>query len=479
MIIFVVLFCEVCAPMARSGGKVIAKSREDFQKVYSGVRIKKMPIAVQTWSYRKFTFFETLGRLKKLGIKYAQAYPGQALCKSHPGVRFSHTLSPEFRKMVKKELKANGIQLVGYGVVDFENTKESMKAVFDFAREFGIRTIIHEPKYKDLTRLQCMVDEYGIKIAIHNHPPPTKYAHPEAVLRISRMTGERIGSCADIGHWMRGYHVPAEALRMLRGSIHDVHLKDRNQFGTGSAHDVPIGAGKANIRNVLAELTLQDYRGYLVIEHEIEEEVLNPEPAITKAIKYIKSVTYYQDYEEILTFSWGEYRKHGWNHYGPGYFELNPKTGVLKSQGGMGLLWYSVKKFKDFILELDYKCSTKETNSGVFVRVPALPVSNDYIYHSFEIQINDAGRGIHQTGAVYDAEAPAKEAFYPAGQWNHMKIVFQGRHLMVQLNGEPVLDWQAEPRGKVKDFAEKGYIGLQNHDSRSPVFFRRIYIKEL
>jgi hypothetical protein len=50
---------------------------------------------------------------------------------------------------------------------------------------------------------------------------------------------------------------------------------------------------------------------------------------------------------------------------------------------------------------------------------------------------------------------------------------------MVELNGKPVLDWEAEPRGKVRDCAPEGYIGLQNHDSRSPVFFRNVFIKEL
>ncbi|MBN2206612.1 MAG: hypothetical protein JW742_04345 [Candidatus Aminicenantes bacterium] len=36
-----------------------------------------------------------------------------------------------------------------------------------------------------------------------------------------------------------------------------------------------------------------------------------------------------------------------------------------------------------------------------------------------------------------------------------------------------------EPRGKIKDFALEGDLGLQNHDSESPVYFRRIYVKEL
>jgi len=84
-----------------------------------------------------------------------------------------------------------------------------------------------------------------------------------------------------------------------------------------------------------------------------------------------------------------------------------------------------------------------------------------------------------KTGAAYDAEAPIKDASKETGKWNHFKITFQGDRMEVELNGEKILDWKAEPRGKVKDFAEKGYIGLQNHDSLSPVYFRNIFIKEI
>lgn len=187
----------------------------------------------------------------------------------------------------------------------------------------------------------------------------------------------------------------------------------------------------------------------------------------------------YEGYEQLLGRSAGRYDKHGWNHYGPGYFELDEATGVLKSQGGMGLLWYSRKMFKDFILELDFKCAQKNTNSGVFLRVPGIVTNNDYIYHSFEVQINDAGSGTEMTGAAFDAEPAKLLASKQTGEWNHFKITFQGRNLKVELNGKVVLDWQAEPRGKVRDFSAEGYIGLQNHDSIAPVYFREIWIKEL
>ncbi len=185
------------------------------------------------------------------------------------------------------------------------------------------------------------------------------------------------------------------------------------------------------------------------------------------------------DFEDLLK-SWnGRYHKGGWNHYGPGYFELDPETGVLTSHGGMGLFWYSVKEFGDFVLELDFLNADVNTNSGVFLRVPGVPSSDDYIYHSFEVQISDAGEGIHMTGAAYDAEAPTHLASNPPGEWNHFKITFVGSRLQVELNGQGVLNWEAEPRGKVEDFAPRGYIGLQNHDDQSPVQFRNIRLREI
>lgn len=447
---------------------------------YAAVRIKKFPVAMQCWTYRGYTFFEALEKTRALGIDYVQAFPGQKLSKELPaGVIFHHQMAEEHLKLVQEKLGTLKMGLAAYGVVDIGRTEEEMRRVFDFARKLGIRVIVTEPKDEDYPVLDKLVKEYNIRIAVHNHPEPSKYAHPATALKYLQGLDERIGVCADTGHWMRGNLKPVECLRLLQGRIVDVHLKDRSDFGTRQAEDVAFGSGKANIKNILAELTLQDYPGFLTIEYENEKEVMTPEPAIQKGLDFIKKVTYYEGFEPLLGRYNGYYEKHGWNHYGPGYFELDHKTGVLKSQEGMGLLWYSRKKYKDFILDLEFKCSQKNTNSGIFLRVPEVPTSDDYIYHSFEIQIYDAGEGIHKTGAVYDAQAPSRDAFKPTGEWNHFRIIFVGDHLTVELNGQKVVDWKAEPRGKIRDFAREGYIGLQNHDSLSPVYFRNIYIKEI
>ncbi len=459
--------------------ELMGQEKQTISPIYEAVRIKKFPFAVQCWTFRKFSFFEALEKIKELEIKFVQPYPGQVLANDDPNLKFDHNLPDEQIERLKQILKQLDLVLVSYGVVNFENNEESMGKVFEFARKLGIRTIVTEPSYDDFSMIDKMAKKYRINVAIHNHPVPSKYARPETVIYRVDGLDPSIGACADTGHWMRSSVKPVEALRTLKGRLQDIHLKDLNEFGTKEAYDVPFGQGKANIHDILAELTLQDYSGYISIEHEKKEDIDNPSPAIREGLEYIKGITYYEGYEQILKQSPRGYSKHGWNHYGPGYFVLEGNTGVLQGQGGMGLFWYAAKKYKDFILELDYKCADKFTNSGIFLRVPETVVSDDYIYHSFEIQIDDASKGIHKTGAAYDAEAPSLDAARPSGEWNHYKISFIGNHIQVELNDVLVLDWEAEPRGKVKNFAQEGYIGLQNHDSRSPVYFRNIYMKEI
>ena len=114
---------------------------------YKDVRIKKFPIAVQCWTFRKFSFFETLDKVKELGVFYLQPYPGQKLDSEGPVNRFDHNMSEDQIKQVKQKLKEYGIRLVSYGVVYFENNEESMRKVFDFAKKMGIRTIVTEPRF--------------------------------------------------------------------------------------------------------------------------------------------------------------------------------------------------------------------------------------------------------------------------------------------------------------------------------------------
>jgi Domain of Unknown Function (DUF1080) len=166
----------------------------------------------------------------------------------------------------------------------------------------------------------------------------------------------------------------------------------------------------------------------------------------------------------------------GWKMAGNGSFAVLQKENVLQTQGGMGLLWYYKRKFKDFILELEWKASSKEDNSGVFVRFPN-PRNDTYVAvsYGYEIQIDDLarpdGKPIHGTGRAYEFAAPSKINSKSIGKWNSLQIMAEKQKYTVIANGVTVIS------NFIRNRLLEGYIGLQNHDDRPKVSFRDIKVK--
>jgi hypothetical protein len=177
------------------------------------------------------------------------------------------------------------------------------------------------------------------------------------------------------------------------------------------------------------------------------------------------------DFETILDGT----SLHGWKMCGPGMFVLGQK--MIISKGGMGLLWYTRKKFLNFILIVNWKTSARGDNSGVFVRF-ADPDDDPWIAVNtgYEIQIYDAepldGNAMHRTGAVYNFAPPSAFASKESGEWNTFEIHVIGQNYAVILNNKRVTEFTGNRQ-------LEGYIGLQNHDAKSRVCFGKIAIKQL
>ncbi len=165
----------------------------------------------------------------------------------------------------------------------------------------------------------------------------------------------------------------------------------------------------------------------------------------------------------------------GWKMCGPGRFDLIDNTTV--SNGGMGLLWYEEKKFRDFILRVDWKTSAKGDNSGIFVRFsdpdddPWIAVNTGYEIQIYEGEPQD-GNATHRTGAVYNFAPPSTYASNEPGKWNTFEIHAIGQNYAVILNDTRITEFTGNRQ-------LEGYIGLQNHDADSRVCFGKIVIKEL
>ncbi len=229
---------------------------------------KRWTLGMQVYTLRQYTLFEALDICKKLGIKYIELYPGQKLSPDHKKIFFSHKAPAKYRAMVKKKLADNGQVAVNYGVVGLGKDEKANREVFDFAKDMGLQTIVSEPPFDAFDNVEKLVKEYGISVAIHNHPPNSRYWDYKTVLKVVEGRDKRIGSCADTGHWMRAKIDPLEALKKLEGRIISLHFKDLNKMGRPGEHDVPWGTGKGNARAMLEELKRQGFNGVFSIEYE-------------------------------------------------------------------------------------------------------------------------------------------------------------------------------------------------------------------
>lgn len=181
----------------------------------------------------------------------------------------------------------------------------------------------------------------------------------------------------------------------------------------------------------------------------------------------------------------------GWEHIGPG--EMVLENGQIRTEGGMGLLWYTKEKFGDCVIRVVYKTGNRRANSGVFVRIADKPKDPWYaVHHGYEVQISDTDDEYHGTGAIYSLSKSTGRPAKPSGEWNTMEITLKGPQILISLNGAQVNEFNSET-AKVpernKDYEPErgprpnsGYIGLQNHGDvteNAHVVFKEVSVRPL
>lgn len=241
-------------------------------------------IGVQLWTFRLFTMEVALAKADSAGIKFVEAFPGQILDKTNKDT-FGISMSTAGRQQLKNLLKLHNIQMVAMGVTTPE-TKVDWIKTFDLAKEFGLSYITSEPLKSQWDMVDSLAGVYGIKIAIHDHPKPNTYWHPDSVL--AAIKGHtNIGSCADLGHWSRNGLNLVDCLKTLEGHIYGVHLKDIVTFNNTDAADTIVGKGVIDFAPVFAELKRQNFKGMFSIEHESNWE--NNVPDVIETVKFYNS----------------------------------------------------------------------------------------------------------------------------------------------------------------------------------------------
>lgn len=224
-----------------------------------------LQLGIQLYSLRKFDLETALKHAAEAGFTQVEFYSGM----------LATDASPKAIEDTLAKVKAHGLTMSAHGVNRFGTDAAANERVFEFAKACGIKTITADPGPECFDQLDELVEEFDIRIAIHNHGPSHRYNKVVDVLRAIEGHDQRIGACADLGHYIRSGENATEVVRLLKGRLFGVHLKDFAEMKE-KTEGVILGKGHLDVEGVMDALIEVKFPADGALSLEYEEKPNNP-----------------------------------------------------------------------------------------------------------------------------------------------------------------------------------------------------------
>ena len=256
-----------------AGTPAAAAQNENTQKN----RRQRFELGLASYTLRKFDLDKTLAMTNRVGLKYI----------AFKDFHLPLDSTPEQIKEVVQKVKDAGLELYGGGVIYMRNERQVNNA-FDYAKAAGMKVIIGVPNHDFLPMVNKKVQQYDIKVAIHNHGPTDKvYPTPASAIEKIKDLDPRIGLCIDIGHTQRAAVDPSIPAEKFADRLLDVHIKDVSA-SSAKGSTVEIGRGVIDIPKFLRTLVKINYAGIVSFEHE--KDAGDPLAGLAESVGYVRGV---------------------------------------------------------------------------------------------------------------------------------------------------------------------------------------------
>jgi len=243
----------------------------------NGLSIK---LGVASYSFRKFTRAQAIEMTKALGTPYLNI--------KDVHLKLDSTLAEI--DAARQEFASAGLVIVGGGNISFPDSDSDAqrRAKFEYAKRAGMPLIVCAPTHDTLPKLEGLVKEFDIKIAIHNHGPEDhQFPTPQSALEAVRNLDPRCGLCIDVGHTARTGKDVVESIAEAGPRLLDMHLKDLKDMSAKESQ-CDVGEGKMPFPEMFRQMLKMRYAGYANLEYEINEN--NPLPGMQKSFAYMRGV---------------------------------------------------------------------------------------------------------------------------------------------------------------------------------------------
>lgn len=244
----------------------------------SAARAAGYQLGIQMYSLRGFDIDAALQHAKDLGFAQVEFYGGM----------LATDASDEEISKTKAKVDQLGLSISAHGVNKFTKDAAKNRSIFTFAQKLGIPTLTADPDPDAFDSLNDLVQEFDIRIAIHNHGPRHRYNKALDVLNAIQGRDARIGACADLGHYIRSGQQPIEVIRLLKGRLYGIHLKDFAEM-QDKTKGVILGKGHLDVQGVFNALQRVDFPSNGAISLEYEENPKDPIEEIRQCVAVAKA----------------------------------------------------------------------------------------------------------------------------------------------------------------------------------------------
>ena len=178
-------------------------------------------VGAQAYTFKEFSAFEAIAKTKEAGGNMIEFYPGQILKPGSHGQGRPHDVGSRDGG-TQGRVRPSGSPPVNYGVVG-ANSPEEVNAIMEFAKKMELYAVCTEST-EQVAAWEADAKEFDIKVAFHEHGgsmsnPKYKVWNPLYILGVVESRDQRVGACADLGHWCTSNLKPVECLRILNGRV--------------------------------------------------------------------------------------------------------------------------------------------------------------------------------------------------------------------------------------------------------------------
>jgi inosose dehydratase len=263
---------------AGCAGAVAAVSSPRVIAAATAAATAPLTLGIQMFSLRGYKVDEALQHAKDLGLTQVEFYPGM-----YPINSDSAAIAA-----MNTKLADLGLSISAHGVNRFTKDAAKNREIFEFAKRAGITILGADPDPDSFTSLDELVKEFDIRVAIHNHGPTHRYNKVVDVLDAIEKHDPRIGACADLGHFIRSGERPTEVIRLLKGRLYGIHLKDFAEM-QDKTKGVILGKGHMEVPAVMAALVQVGFPADGALSIEYEENPQNPLDDLRECIRVARA----------------------------------------------------------------------------------------------------------------------------------------------------------------------------------------------